>query len=155
MPKEKYTASEAENIELRWKEMQIAEMDERLAERKDRRDRMDATRRKQIDDFHKAQAEIARRQRICKHRKGGKDNRFGDGNGTNYSVNQNTYPDGRVVIMCTRCGKEVEKPDRKLRKTDPDRYAAMLAEWNEWSRFPTDNTPSGSKMFEVIPNVAA
>lgn len=151
MPKEKgYTASEAEVIELRWKEAQIADIEERMAERKERRDRIDATRAKQIEDFHKAEAERARRQRVCKHRKGGKNNRFADGNDTNYSVNRNTYPDGREVIMCTRCGKEVERPNPALRKTDPDLYKAMAEAWNEWSRFPTDNTPSGSKMFEVI-----
>lgn len=154
MPKEKYTANEAEAIELRWKEVQIAEIEERLAERKDRRDRADTDRRRQIEDYHKAEAEKARRQATCKHRKGGKNNRFADGNDANYSVNRNTYPNGREVIMCTRCGKEVEKPSAKLRKVDPERYKEMAAEWNEWSRFPTDNTPSGGKMFEVIGNVA-
>jgi hypothetical protein len=155
MPKEsRYTPSEAEAIELRYKELQIADIEERLNERKERRERMDATRQKQANDFRKGQMEMARRQAVCKHRKGGKDNRFADGNATNYSVNRNIYPTGREVIMCTRCGKEVEKPEQKLRKTDPDRYKAMFAEWQEWSRFPTDNSPSGTKIFEVVANVA-
>ena len=155
MPKDKYTASEAEAIELRWKEAQIAEIEEKLAERKDRKERMAATRQKQGEDFRKSEQERAHRQRVCKHRKGGKDNRFANGNSQNYSVNRNVYPTGREVIMCTRCGKEVEKPDAALRKSDPARYKAMAEEWNEWSRFPTDNTPSGSKMFEIVPNAAA
>jgi len=149
MPKEKYSQSEADAIELRWKEVQIAEIEERLADRKDRRERMEATRARQLEDYKKGQAEMLRRQRVCKHRKGGKNNRFSDGNDANYSVNRNTYPLGREVIMCTRCFKEVERPAAALRKTDPELYAKMAAEWNEWSRFPSDNTPSGSKMFEV------
>jgi hypothetical protein len=155
MPKERSTITDAEAIELRWKELQIAEIEERLAERKDHKDRMAATRRKQGEDYKKALAERARLQARCKHRKGGKNNNFANGNANDYSINRNTYPTGREVIMCTRCGKEVEKPDSALRKTDPDRYQAMVAEWNEWSRFPTDNSPSGGKIFEVLPNVAA
>lgn len=155
MPKEKYSASEADAIELRWKELQISEFEDRLQERKERKERMAATRRKQAEDFNRAQAATVRLQARCKHRKGGKDNHFADGNANNYSINRNTYPTGREVIMCTRCGKEVEKPDRALKKTDPERYALMVAEWNEWSRFPTDNSPSGGKIFEVLPNVAA
>jgi hypothetical protein len=150
MPKEKYTASEAEQIELRYKQLQIEELEERIADRRDQKERMAAHRERQVADFKKGEAERLRRQAICRHRKGGKDNRFAQGNAQNYSVNMNTYPTGRMVIFCTRCGKEVEKPDLKLRKTDPEKYKTMAAEWNEWSRYPTDNQPSGGKIFEII-----
>jgi hypothetical protein len=53
--------------------------------------------------------------------------------------------------MCTRCFKTVRKPDPKLRKTDPKLYQAQQDEWKEWDRLPTDNSPSGGKIFEIIP----
>jgi hypothetical protein len=52
--------------------------------------------------------------------------------------------------MCTRCGKEVERPALGLRKSDADLYAKMREEWNRWNEFPTDNSPSGGKIFEIV-----
>jgi hypothetical protein len=150
----KMTVSEAEAIELRYKELQIQDIEERIAERTAKKERIEEARRKQLADFKKGERERLRRQRVCKHRKGGMNNNFAQGNGANYSVNMNTYPDGRQVIFCTRCGKEVERPTAKLRKEDPERYKQMLEEWNEWSRYPTDNKPSGGKIFEVLPDAA-
>lgn len=150
MPKDKITSGDAEQIELRWKQVQIEEMEEKLAERKDKKDRIDATRARQIADYEKGEQEKRRRQMVCKHRKGGKDNRFAGGSGANYSINMNTYPNGRQVIFCTRCGKEVEKPETKLRKANPELYAKMWADWQLWTSYPTDNAPSGGKIFEVI-----
>jgi len=156
MPKgEKFDPVEAQNIELRYKQLQIEDMEDRIAERRDKKERTDATRARQIADWKKGEEERARRQRICRHRKGGKDNRFANGNSANYSINTNTYPTGKQVIFCTRCGKEVERPERSLRKTNPELYKKMAAEWDEWSKFPTDNSPSGGKIFEVIPANAA
>ncbi len=154
MPKQRMTVEEAEEIELRWKLAQAEEIEERLLERRQKKEQLGELRVRQLEDFKKAQQEMARRQRVCRHRKGGKNNQFANGNDNNYSVIRNTYPLGREVIMCTRCHKEVERPDAKLRKTDPERYKLMAAEWNEWSRFPTDNSPSGGKIFEVVGNVA-
>jgi hypothetical protein len=149
------TLSEADQIELRWKELQSEDLAERIAERKQKKDQLATTRARQVEDFKKGERERLRRQTNCKHRKGGKDNRFAQGNSQNYSVNLNTYPDGRQVIFCTRCGKEVERPRPELRKKDPELYAKMWAEWKEWNSFPTDNSPSGGKIFEVTPAVAA
>jgi hypothetical protein len=154
MPKQRMTVEDAEDIELRWKLAQAEEIEERLAERRQHREQLGELRKRQLEDFQKAQADMARKQRVCRHRKGGKNNNFANGSDNNYSVIRNTYPLGREVIMCTRCQKEVERPDLKLRKTDPEKYKLMLVEWNEWSRFPTDNSPSGGKVFEVVANVA-
>lgn len=153
MPKQKITAEEVEDIELRWKLAQAEELEERMAERRAQRAQAEELRQRQREDFKKAQAELARKRRVCRHRKGGKNNQFANGNDNNYSVIRNTYPTGREVVMCTRCQNEVERPDLKLKKLDPDKYRDMLAEWNEWSRFPTDNSPSGGKIFEIA-NVA-
>lgn len=146
--------SRADEIELRWKELQIEEMEERIAQRVERRKRLQEERQRQYQDFLKSEAVRQHRQTICKHRKGGIDNKFWNGNSPNYSIIENTYPHGAICIMCTRCGKEVWKPPRQLRIEDPARYADMWAEWKLWKSYPTDNTPSGSKLFEVYEHVA-
>lgn len=146
--------STAEEIELRWKQLQIEEMEERIAQRTEQKKRAADDRKRQWEDFQKNARVMLRRQEICKHRKGGRDNRFWDGNGANYSIITNTFPTGEKIMLCTRCGKEVKQPDRKLKKSDPEVYAAMLAEWQLWSSYPTDNTASGSKIYEVVQEVA-
>ena len=143
-----------EEIELRWKELQIEQMEDQMNTRREFKARLAADRQRQYEDFKKSEAVRAHRQRICKHRKGGRDNKFWNGNSQDYSINKNTYPTGDEVIFCTRCGKEVRKPDRALKKTDPKLYATQWEEWKLWMSYPTDNTPSGSKIFEVLENVA-
>jgi hypothetical protein len=152
--KEKETLSRAEEIELRWKELQIEDMEERMVNRREAKDRAAADRQRQYEDFKKNQAIMTRRQNLCKHRKGGRDNKFWNGNSQDYSINRNIFPTGEEAIFCTRCGKEVRKPTRELRKTDPKLYAEMMVVWRKWSDLPTDNTPSGSKIFEIIPDDA-
>jgi len=152
---ESSTLSRAEAIELRFKELQIEEMEEASRARQERKDRAKADRERQYQDFQKAEQVRKHRQLICKHRKGGRNNMFWNGNSNDYSINKNIYPTGREVIMCTRCGKEVEKPDRELKKTNPELFASMMREWREWSALPTDNTPSGSKIFEIVKDAAA
>lgn len=146
--------SRADEIELRWKELQIEDMEERIQARRERQERAKADRERQYQDFKKGEAIKRHRQTICKHRKGGRNNNFWNGNSQDYSINRNTYPTGREVIFCTRCGKEVEKPARELKKTEPKLYAQMWEEWKVWSSYPTDNSPSGSKIFEIIPDAA-
>ena len=153
MPPEKQL-SRADEIELRWKELQIEDMEEKMEQRRDARERMAAERARQLEDFKKNQAVMAHRQAVCKHRKGGRDNKFWNGNAQDFSINKNIYPMGEEVIFCTRCLKEVRKPQPALRKTDPKLYAHMWEEWKAWSSLPTDNTPSGSKIFEVVADAA-
>jgi hypothetical protein len=147
---EKTQPNRADAIELRYKELLVDQMEEEIANRRDRKERAAADRKRQYEDFQKNAAVMLRRQQICKHRKGGKNNQFWNGNSNDYSINKNIYPTGEEVLFCTRCGKEVRKPDRALKKTNPERYAQMWEEWKAWSALPTDNTPSGSKIFEVI-----
>jgi len=154
MPDQKLLAR-AEEIELKWKLMQIEEMEDRMKQREELKQRRAEDRRRQYEDFRKNEELIARRQAGCKHRKGGRDNRFWNGNSQDYSINKNTYPTGEEAIFCTRCQKTIWKPNKKLRQTDPKLYASMMEEWKIWSSYPTDNTPSGSKIFEVEDAVAA
>jgi hypothetical protein len=141
--------SRAEQVELQWKEMQIRLFQRQLREQ-DEKDEENARRRdRQIEDYKKGEGERLRRQTVCKHKKGGRDNKFARGTAAEYSVNMNTYPSGEKVIMCTRCGKEVAKPSQKLKKSDPKLFASMAAEWEKWNDYTTDNSPSGGKIFEI------
>jgi len=150
MPEPKRTSvSDADEVELEFKRLQIEIMREQITDRNNRKDRAKEMREKAAADMVRAQQEREHRQRVCKHRKGGRDNRFANGNDANYSVITNTYPTGQICLMCTRCGTEVWKPELALKKTDPKKYAEMMAKFKEWSSFPTDNTPSGSKIFEI------
>jgi hypothetical protein len=142
---------EAEQIELEWKRLQIEELREKLQNRRDEIARLERLRVKQLADFQRGQAELNRRQSVCRHRKGGRDNKFANGNDANYSIVRNTYPTGETDIMCTRCFKTVRKPDPKLRKADPKQYQVQMDVWKEWDRLPTDNSPSGGKIFEIVP----
>lgn len=142
--------NEAEDVELEFKRLQVETMREQLAERRERREAIVATRERATAEWKEGERLRLRRQSMCQHRKGGKNNKFANGSDNNHSIINNTYPDGKIVIMCTRCFKEVEKPTPQLKKTDPKKYAVMLDEWKIWSAMPTDNTPSGSKMFERV-----
>lgn len=154
MPTKKTAELDAAEIELEWKRLQVEELRAKIQERNDRYERLEATRRKQLADFEKAQQVLAARQRVCKHRKGGRDNKFHNGNDNNYSVIRNTYPTGETAIMCTRCFKEVRRPDPRKRKENPELYKQQLEEWRLWDSYPTDNSPSGGKIFEIIPAAA-
>ena len=68
MPPKRLTTEDAEDIELRWKLAQAEEIEERLAERRQRKDQITELRKRQLEDFSKAQADNARKQRVCRHR---------------------------------------------------------------------------------------
>lgn len=153
-PPKRTSVTEAEEIELEFKRLQIELMKVQVQGILTKKEGDQENRRKMIADMRKAEAERLHRQRICKHRKGGRNNNFAKGDSANYSIIQNTYPMGDVCISCTRCGKEVWRPSLKLRKTNPKLYQSMLEEWQLFSSYPTDNSPSGSKIFEVVEGVA-
>src|SRR4051812_49356135 len=76
---------DAEQIELEWKRLQIEELREKLQARRDEIARLERLRAKQLVDFQRGQSELKRRQSVCRHRKGGRDNKFANGNDANYS----------------------------------------------------------------------
>jgi len=141
--------SSADEVELEYKRLQVEVMREQMQERSDQKMRKQIRREQALAEQKKGEEERLRRQRVCKHRKGGRDNKFAAGNDQNYSVITNTYPTGQICVSCTRCGKEVWRPDLALKKSDPEKYKAMMAEFREWVNYPTDNTPSGGKVFEI------
>src|SRR3974390_3406301 len=114
--------SEADEMEIQLKRVQIAIIIVKKKTANEKKERSAAARERQMIEFKKAQASLAAKQRVCQHRKGGRDNRFAKGNDANYSVITNTYPCGEICITCTRCQMEVWKPDRKLKKANPELY---------------------------------
>jgi hypothetical protein len=150
-PKELTTA---EDVELEYRRLQVEELRQTLSDRAERKERLRAERLAQVEDFKRSERQRLHNQRVCKHRKGGRDNKFANGNAPDYSIILNTYPTGAMIFMCTRCGKEVPKPDAKLKKTDPKLYAEMWETWKLWASYPTDNTPSGGKIFEILEEAA-
>ena len=146
--------SEAETVDLEYKKMLIARMQREMSDENERVARMRDEAYKRAEDARKGEQERARRQLNCKHRKGGRDNKFAQGTASEHSINMNIYPNGEKIIMCTRCFKEVPKPDIGLKKINPKLYAAMLAEWKEWSNWPTDNIASGSQIYQKVQEAA-
>lgn len=94
-----------------------------------------------------AAAEIANRDYLryhqCTHRKGGRGHNAvlgGQGNDTNFAVIHHILPSGRHMILCQRCGSEEYGPDPLTGEKETQRY-------QEFRRFQTDNTASGSSLF--------
>lgn len=144
-----FDLSTPEGVEAAYKRMQVLNMIEQMQEKKKRAQTLEEERIRRFRDYQQSLKDILHRQRVCQHRKGGKNNKFARGNSADYSVIQNTYPTGDQGIMCTRCGLEVRKPSKQLKKDDPEAYSKAWAKWVEWSNFPTDNTPSGGKIFDI------
>jgi len=144
----------AEEVELEFRRLQVRKMQREMQAEEEQEARQNAERLRRLDDFQRNERMRQRQQEICKHRKGGRDNKFAKGTDANYSINVNTYPTGEMCISCTRCGKEVWKPKPELKKSDPKLYAQMWAEWQKWMEYPTDNSPSGSKIYEVVKDAA-
>ena len=99
------------------------------------------------------------KEEACPHRKGGKDLeglRFGSS--SNYSVVKHTLPMGDQMVVCQRCQKTWHKPLRAAfevnGKLDQRAYKAALEEYKFAINMPTDNTPSGTRMF-VLSSEAA
>lgn len=109
-----------------------------------------AAQQKSLDDFNR---DVRNNQAACKHRKGGKDMQgILNGHDAYYSVIHHTYPAGHTNVMCTRCSKEWQQPDTKLRYTNPQLFNKQFEEWKWAMELPTDNEPSGTQLFQIIDN---
>lgn len=89
-------------------------------------------------------------QRRCNHRKGGRGPDAvmrGVGDDPLYCVINHALPDGGIMVLCQRCGKEWY-PERKW-NTENGVIAPipMTPGWQEAVQWPTDNSASGSSRF--------
>lgn len=136
---------ELQYTELEFKKLQLEDLRSRVEKEKERRAeivRVHMAQQRSIDD---ANRQIQSEQEFCKHRKGGK-NLQGilNGNDSDYSVINHTYPWGQGVVICTRCGKTVHEPMDRKSKT----FKEEMKLYKEWANFPTDNEPSGTTLFK-------
>ena len=94
-------------------------------------------------------------QSRCAHRKGGKGvQMLYSGNDANFAVVKFTLSHGPTIVVCQRCIRVWEPPDRKLiRRGAPseDRalYKRQMEEYQWALNLPTDNEPGGTKLFEI------
>jgi hypothetical protein len=101
-------------------------------------------------------ANRARIQASCQHRKGGKGTaQMYMGNDANYAVvtHHNSAGTGTIVV-CQRCGKLWEPPQPLPKKPTSEQKAQYRADYAEYRRainFPTDNEPSGTVLFTFTP----
>jgi hypothetical protein len=105
--------------------------------------------------FRDAEQKAANLSRNCNHKKGGRDyaSTAKRGDGDNYSIIPHTMPLGETIILCTRClfiwkpgTSEKFMPDGRTPNPTGIPYQIAL-------RFPTDNSPSGSVLFGIRPQV--
>ena len=73
----------------------------------------------------------------------------GEGDDPKYAVIKHRLPYGGVMVLCQRCGKEWH-PANPYFVNDFGRVENKPADtgWAEAVRFPTDNTASGSSLFQ-------
>lgn len=94
----------------------------------------------------------------CKHRKGGLGvESLLNGNDANFAVAKHIMPNGVMLVVCQRCGREWLPPSPALISKgapveDRKLYSRLAQEYNEAVAFPTDNTTSGSQIFAVVDN---
>jgi hypothetical protein len=112
--------------------------------------------------LQKSLNDTTQRQRLiqsrCAHKKGGKGiNMLFSGNDANYAVVKFTCSHGPTIVVCQRCIRLWEPPDRKLntRRSTPEQRAEYKRLWDEYQwalNLPTDNEPGGAKLFEIHGN---
>lgn len=139
--------TEFERVQMEYQKELILEMRSKRAQAEELRETLKQQRIKAVADMERDRQARARRQAICQHKKGGRNNNFAKGNSADHSINLNTYPDGTKVLFCTRCFAERVMPSKRLRKENRRQYNEMLERWNEWAKLSTDNSPSGGQIF--------
>lgn len=150
-----------EKIENEMQDLQLEKMREDVtALRNNKRQRvmrMEAL-QKSLRDNNKRQEIIQSR---CAHRKGGKGiQMLFQGNDANFAVVKFTLSHGPTIVVCQRCIRVWEPPNRKLikRGAAPEERALYKrqAEEYQWAlNLPTDNEPGGTKLFEIYNEDAA
>lgn len=100
-------------------------------------------------------------QSHCAHRKGGKgvQNLF-SGNDANFAVVKFTLSHGPTIVVCSRCIRVWEPPDRNLVRrgaSSEERalFKRQLEEYQWAMNLPTDNEAGGTKLFEIYEEPAA
>ena len=95
----------------------------------------------------------------CWHKKGGKGvSMLYRGNDANYAVIKHQLGHGPIIIVCQRCSKIWEAPDKPAKGAsaeEKEKYKADLIEYTRALNLPTDNEQSGTQLFVVTKNEPA
>lgn len=160
MPEEREKLNRAQ-IESEMQELQLEKMREDVRSirsiKSQRKTRMEAL-QKSLRDNNARQKYIQSR---CAHRKGGKGvQMLYSGNDANFAVVKFTLSHGPTIVVCQRCIRVWEPPDRKLIRrgaTSEERalYKRQAEEYQWAMNLPTDNEPGGTKLFEIYADDAA
>jgi hypothetical protein len=89
-------------------------------------------------------------QEHCNHRKGGIGAGAvinGEGSDPMYSIFKHKLPDGKYMVLCSRCGREWRAGNKILNIPETPGFSEAI-------NWPTDNSPSGSSTF-LFERVAA
>jgi len=145
-------------LKLQMAELELEDLTARVEERREKKAALEARAAAAQRSLEQANADIIASQKVCRHKKGGR-NKAGLVNGSDnyYSVNKHTYSHGETVVFCTRCTQEwrmPKQPNPELKKQDPAawklavaEFKKQLAEYREALNWPTDNEPSGTALF--------
>jgi hypothetical protein len=122
---------------------------DRVSKRAQRTARMKSMERS-LKDNDARQKDIQSR---CFHKKGGKGvGMLYQGNDSNYAIIKHTLSHGPTILLCQRCKKQWDPPDRSLIGKGATAESRALyrrqAEEYQWAmNAPTDNEPSGTVLF--------
>ena len=154
------TQIESERVTLLLQQLDLEEKLENASKRR----ALAAQRQMSAEASERTLAENRAQQRMraqmCPHRKGGKNiEGLDNGNSPDFAVIKHTLSHGGVIIVCQRCQNIWEAPvppkvagmDKKSAeyKTLVAAYKAELVEYQRALNFPTNNEPSGTRLFAV------
>lgn len=143
-------------LEVAEKKANLEDIQERLAERQNRRELVrqtsitNGTTLKALAEQDKAV------QKRCNHRKGGNGAAGvigGQGDSLDYAVIKHTMLNGDMWIRCQRCGK-TWKPAVQDHYKSVEEYVKALNDYEQAKNFPTKNSPSSSYLFRFSDNGA-
>lgn len=151
---------QAARLSILEKEANLQDVKERLAERemqrenKRQRSYINGQTLKQNNNVDRA------RQKVCTHRKGGKDIQSyvnGKGNDQYFAIVQHMFCNGDIWVTCQRCHATWMPPARSTftdakGEFDQKGYDAAQKEYETVLEWPTDNSPSGSYVFKFSDN---
>jgi hypothetical protein len=140
--------SELENLQLEEARERVLQM----RQQRESRVRRIAAR---TSDIQRSEQRQKYKQENCWHKKGGQGvENLARGRDHYYAVIKHQLCHGPIIAICQRCGKVWEPPPQELNKRSatPEQkaeYKLLYIEYMAAIEFPTDNTMSGTQLFQI------
>lgn len=147
---------ESKRLQLLEQKANLEDIQERLGERKLRRETIRQTSLTNGATLKALKADDAMVQKRCNHRKGGNGAAGvigGQGDSLDYAVLKHTMLNSDMWIRCQRCGKTWKPPVREHFDT-VEEYVKELTAYEQAKLFPTKNSASSSYQFRFSDNGA-